>query len=88
MLVNDQIVDVFRCGNRIVIMGYVLPQLIISYHAAENHVHVTASLTSPNETRKKASRNSVRSDHSSSTHSLSYDRSIDSAKANSPDSAI
>jgi hypothetical protein len=65
-------------GNRIIIMGYVLPQLIISYHTALNHVNVTASLTSVKETRKKASRNSVRSDHSSSTRSMSYDRSVDS----------
>lgn len=65
-------------GKRILLMGCALSHLIISYHAALNHVHVTASLTSPHETRKKASRNSVRSDHSSSTRSLSYDRSIES----------
>lgn len=47
------------CENRIIIMVYVLPQHIISYHAALNHVHITASRTSPNETRKKATRNSV-----------------------------
>ena len=42
--VNDLRVDVFSCGNRFLIMGYVLTQFIISYHAALNHVHVTALL--------------------------------------------